>query len=57
VSSKACPSFNVQEWLIKKELIKVKTITTPEEKEQLALAREQYREEQLELFSGQRKEE
>jgi len=57
VSSKACPSFNVQEWLVKKELIKVKTITTPEEKEQLALAREQYREEQLELFSGQRKEE
>ena len=57
VSSKACPSFNVQEWLVKKELIKPVTVTTPEEKEQLALAREKYREEQLELFSGQRKEE
>ena len=55
VSSKACPSFNVQEWLVKKELIKVKTITTPEEKEKLKELREKYRKEQLDLFSGQLK--
>ena len=56
VSSKDCPSFNVQEWLLKKELIKPTPITTPEEKVELEEARVKYRKEQLDLFSKQRKE-
>lgn len=56
VSAKDCPSFNVQEWLVKKELIKPPTITTPEEKVELETAREKYRKEQLDIFSGQQKE-
>ena len=57
VSAKACPSFNVPEWLVKKEIIKPAVVTTPEEKEQLEEAREKYRKEQLDIFNRQRKEE
>ena len=56
VSSKACPSFNVQEWLVKKELIKVPRITTEDEKLELEEKREQYRLQQGDLFEKQRKE-
>ena len=55
VSSKDCPSFNVQEWLVKKELIKPTPITTPEEKEFLKEKREQFRKEQLDLFDKNKK--
>ena len=56
VSSKACPSFNVQEWLIKKEIIKVPKLTTEEEKKFLEEKREQFRKENEEKFGKQRKE-
>ena len=56
VSSKACPSFNVQEWLIKKGLITVPKITTEEEKKFLEVKREQFRKENEEKFGKQRKE-
>ena len=45
VSSKACPSFNVQEWLVKEGFKKPPRITTKEEKELLEKTREKYREE------------
>ena len=50
VSSKACPSFDVQEWLVSSGINKPVSITTPEEKELLEEKRKQYRAEQLELF-------
>jgi N-acetylmuramoyl-L-alanine amidase len=54
VSSKACPSFDVQAWLLKEDIIKTKQVTTPEEKEFLEQKREQFRGEQLELFGGRK---
>jgi N-acetyl-anhydromuramyl-L-alanine amidase AmpD len=56
VSPKACPSFNVQEWLVEKELIKVSKITTEDEKLELEEARTKYRKEELERFDKFRKE-
>ena len=56
VSSKACPSFNVQEWLVKKGLIIVPKLTTEEEKKFLEEKREQFRKENEEKFGKQRKE-
>jgi len=56
VSSKACPSFNVQEWLVEKGLIKVARITTEDEKLELEEKRQQYRKENEERFGNQRKE-
>lgn len=56
ISNKACPSFDVQAWLIDKGLRVVKTITTEDEKLELEEARQKYRGEQLELFDKQRKE-
>ena len=54
VSSKACPSFDVQAWLLKEGIIKTKQVTTPEEKQYLEEKREQFRGEQLELFGGRK---
>lgn len=54
VSSKACPSFDVQAWLLAEGIIKTKQVTTPEEKEFLEEKRQQFREEQLELFGGRK---
>ena len=50
VSSKACPSFNVQEWLVEKELIKVPKLTTEDETLELEEARIKYRKEELAKF-------
>ena len=50
VSSKACPSFDVQKWLYENEFVKPVQITTPEEKELLEKKRKEYVGEQLELF-------
>ena len=50
VSSKACPSFDVQKWLYENEFVKPVQITTPEEKELLDKKRKEFVGEQLELF-------
>ena len=56
VSSKACPSFDVQKWLVEKEIIKVAKITTDEEKQFLEEKREQFKKEHEARFAAQRKE-
>ena len=56
VSSKACPSFDVQKWLMEKEIIKVAKITTDEEKQFLEEKREQFKKEHEARFAAQRKE-
>lgn len=52
VSSKACPSFDVQEWLFKNKIIKTTPITTPEEKAELEEARAKIKGEQGDLFGN-----
>ena len=56
VSSKACPSFNVQEWLVTEGFKKPVSVTTPEEKEELKKFREATMKEGDEKFKGQRHE-
>ena len=55
VSSKACPSFDVQEWLFKNQIIKTTPITTPEEKAELEEARAKIKGEQGDLFGDHTK--
>jgi len=56
VSAKACPSFDVQKWLLENDFVKPVQITTPREKEILKKYREKQRKESLEQYSQQRKE-
>ena len=56
VSSKACPSFDVQKWLLENDFVKPAEITTPREKEILEKYREKLRKEQRELFPATNKE-
>ena len=52
VSKKACPSFDVQQWLYKVGINKAKPVTTPEEKQEILEGREKLKGKQGDLFGN-----
>ena len=51
-ADKACPSFDVQQWLYKVGINKAKPVTTPEEKQEILEGREKLKGKQGDLFGN-----